>query len=184
MDTIQTLGKILPKNHIQGRDAVHIAVMPVIAGEDLRPGMKLKLKFGTTNVVIEADYGEFIGRADPFIEHYEIKTGCCFWMWLNPGSISGLRHEWEHPTIDKKPKKLSVAEIWLHQFAEKWNFDYDEMIREAKNGGYALARGRDLHSSKELDVGDEELFWKHIEEVTGQTYSLNHKKDFQWSCSC
>ena len=185
-ETITTLGKLLGKNHDQHRDAVHIAVMPVVAGEPIRPGERLRIKFGTDDVVLCGEYNDdYVGRADPFIEAYEIKTGEKFWMWLRPGTITGLRHEWTHRTIDAEKKPLSDSETWLREFAEKWNFNYNAMIEAAQEkGSYITARGRDLHSANELDEGDEELFWYHISKLTGKKFNTEHKKGFCWSCTC
>ena len=186
METIQTLGQFLPEHHNQSRDAIHIAVMPVEAGEDLKPGQKLRLRYGTNSVVLSGSYNDdYIGRADPFIDDWRIKKGQKFWMWLRPGTITGLRHEWVHPTIDCEQKPLGPSELWLREFAEKWNFDYGEMITEAlEKDGYIVARGRDLHDAGELDPGEEDLFWQHIEIITGEKVSEGHKKNFGWSCSC
>ena len=186
METVSFLGKLLPENHEQHRDAVHIAVMSVVAGEELRPGEKIRLMFGTTDVVLSGEYNDdYIGRADPFLEGWKIEKGQKFWMWLRPGSINGLRHEWTHPTIDGEQKPVSESELWLRQFADKWNFGYNEMIAGAlEDDGYVTARGIDLHSASELDIGDEELFWQHIETLTGKQLDEDHKRTFNWSCSC
>ena len=191
MEVINTLGKLLPENHEQHRDAVHIAVMPVVAGEDLRPGEKIRLMFGTTDVALSGEYNDdYIGIVDPFlagIGSQECRAKS-FWDVLpeTSGTITGLRHEWTHPIVDGKQKAISESELWLRQFADKWNFDYDEMVAGAlsKEFGYVAARGIDLHSAGELAPGDEILFWQHIETLTGKKLDEGHKKAFCWSCSC
>lgn len=187
METLDSLGKILPTGHQQSRDAVHIAVMPVVAGDDLCLGQRLRLAFGTTSMVLSGDrnHDDYIGIVDPFLERGPRK-GQEFFMWLRPGTINSLRHEWRHPTIDAANKKpISEAERWLRAFASKWNFDYDEMIAASQEeDGYVTARGIDLHSASELDYGDEDLFWQHIETLTGQEFNAERKSSFMWSCSC
>ena len=77
------------------------------------------------------------------------------------------------------------ADTWLHEFAERWNFDFDEMIAQAQHeDGYAVARGIDLHGRLELAHGDEDLFWQHLETLTGLHFSREHQENFGWSCSC
>lgn len=90
-------------------------------------------------------------------------------------------------------KEMKDAEVWLRAFAERWNFDYGEMISEAcspnvDNGlGYSdhfvVARDIDLHDKSELGE-DHDLFWFHLEKLTGQSFDPSHKDQFGWSCSC
>ena len=90
METIENIGKILPADHQQERDAVHIALMPVVAGQDLCAGQKLRLMWGT-NVVMDGSYNDdYVGIADPFIGlddpldlrlHAQIKKGQFFLLW-------------------------------------------------------------------------------------------------------
>jgi len=131
------------------------------------------------------DGEDSIGIADPFLKMGDIKKSDKFWMFLHPGTITSLRHEWIHPEIDKEQKFSSESEQWLMEFASKWNMRYDEMLAGAQEeGGYTVARDLDLHSAGELDPGDEQLFWHHAEIVLGQKFSDEHKREFQWSCSC
>lgn len=194
-ETVSTLGKILPDNHNMQRDAVHIAVMPVIAGEDMQHGTRVRLAWGTTNVVMRGEYNDdYIGIIDPFLmptpPYWVVKKGQKCWMWLRPMTITGLRHDWSHPVIDnpptdKQPEPTGESERWLREFADKWNFDYNEMISEAMTeDGYVVARGIDLHGARDLDSGDEELFWKHLANLTGKTFTAEHQKSFGWTCSC
>lgn len=188
MEAIETLGTILPEGHSFNRDAVHVAIVPVIAGEDLRPGCRLRMVYGTTNTVINGDSNhDAIGIADPFIRGWRIEKGQKFWMWLNPGTITGLRHDWTHPAFDGQRATTTEAEKWLREFACKWNFDYDEMIAAAigdEDDAYVVARGIDLHSATELDPGDEDRFWSCIEAIHGTTASDERRQKFSWSCSC
>lgn len=90
-------------------------------------------------------------------------------------------------------KDKTESEKWLREFASKWNFDYDEMIREASAQAiehtkeswehYIVARGIDLHDRSELGK-DEELFWHHVSMITGLVATLKDRESFGWSCSC
>lgn len=186
MDAVSTLGKLLPADHGQRRDAVHVAVMPVIAGEFLHHAESLRLKFGTSNVVLSAVYNDdYIGIVDPFIGLHHIDPGQQFWMWLRPGTITGLRHEWSHAAIDVDVSTMSESERWLRVFAEKWNFNYDEMLEQSMlDTGIIVARGYELHDVSGLDKEDEATFWAHIEKVTGKRISKAHKNKVSWSCTC
>jgi len=187
MDPIKTIGKKLKGT--EQRDAIHVAIMPVVCGEDyLNAGDEVGLVYGTTNTVKrkQSVYGlEILGVIDPFLGSTHTKKGDVVWCFLKPGTITGLRHEWTRPDIDNPKPPKSESERWLREFADKWNFDYHSMIQAAQEReGYVVARGIDLHSRSELDAGDEAEFWRHIEAITGEEFSEAHRAEFGWSCSC
>ncbi len=185
-DPIKTIGQFLDGG--ERRDAIHIAIMPVTAAEDISRGEEIGLVYGTKDQVKGKDsvYGlKSIGVADPFIKAWRIKKGQRFYAFLHPNSVTGMRHEWTHPLIDDVKPPSGESEAWLRAFADKWNFDYDDMIAGAcEDEGYVVAGGMDLHGADELAPGDEELFWKHVETLTGRTFDGKHRENFGWSCSC
>lgn len=190
-DTLKKLGTIL--DDTAERDAVHICVVPLIAGEDLWSNTEIGLAYGTKNVALRREkcYGnEPIGFVDPLLRHKEVKKGQKFYGWLYPGAVTGMRHHFHHPVLDgPTPVPANESEAWLRSFADKWNFDYDEMIVAAQEsgleeGGYITARGIDIHSRTELAPGDEKLFWSHIEKLTGKEFDEDHREKFIWSCTC
>lgn len=190
MDPIKTLGTFLTGG--EERDAIHIAVLPVTAGEDLRPGDPVTLAYGTSDIVIGAsdDYGvnPSIGIVDPFLAKdfatCRVTKGTRFWLFLHPNTVTGMRHHWQHPAIDNPPKPQNDSELWLHQFAQRWGFNYDELLHAAVSGGdYVVAHGRDLHSADELGA-DYDLFWQHLALFTGRTFDEPHRAKVSWSCTC
>ena len=82
-----------------------------------------------------------------------------------------------------------ASERWLRTFADRWNFNYDDMVREASAlstiewDNFITAQDTDLHSAEELGE-DHDLFWSHLEVLTGKTFDHPHRKRFGWSCSC
>lgn len=74
-----------------GRDAVHIAVAPIVAPCDLRPGEHVDEhgRPGTNPV----------GIVDPFLQE-PVRAGQRFWLFLYPNSVTSLRHEWTHPAFE------------------------------------------------------------------------------------
>lgn len=200
--TTPKIGTILKTE--EQRDAIHIAVAPVICGDDyMYAGQWIGLKHNSSEIVVsrEPSYGFTpIGIVDPFLSRdVTIKRGDRFYMFLIPQTITSLRHEWAHPAFGSQPsskrgdemfavterKEVVEAENWLHDFADKWHFNYEEMISGAQeDNGYVTARGRDLHSASELGEGDERMFWNCIEKVTGKKFDTQHKENFGWSCSC
>lgn len=54
---------------------------------------------------------------------------------------------------------------------------------EDKWGRYIVAEGHDLHSAGELGE-DYDLFWEHLEGLTGEQYDDDHRRGLGWSCTC
>jgi len=182
------LGKIILDSEYRPRDAVHIAIAPVSADTDLWPGTRLKLVTGTTDRVEQTNIAaDVVGIADPFLPLKAIKSGQKFWLYLLPGSISSLRHDWTHPAFLDIPLGLkpsaSLSESWLRVFAEcEAGISYQELMDGAKayleNEEYLIDEGKwEGFSFNTVE------FWKHYERVTGV-----HKPDDMYghffSCAC
>lgn len=187
MEPIKTIGKILDSNE-ERRDAIHIAIVPAIAAENLWAGNKVSLVYGTTDQVKRQEYSggsPIIGVVDPFLNNF-VRKGQKFWLFLYPNSVTGLQHVWTHPAFDCPQMPKNEHEKWLREFADKWNFNYAEMIEAALSDDeepYVVAQGVDLHSPKELG-GDFNLFWEHLEGLTGKQFDVEHRSKLAWSCSC
>lgn len=178
-DALETLGmKIGPE---EKRDAIHLAVIPVQAGQKLSPG---------AHVGIDADGMAYsgsvkeIGIVDPFLES-RLQKGDWFWLVIYPRQITSLRHVWTHPDIpDCDPAASSASraasENWLRAFVEeKDGPDYDTMIQTAleSDSSDSLFFGTDIYG----DIPPE--FWNHVEVVTGKKIpEENRAKYFQCAC--
>lgn len=92
-DALATLGTII--TDAEKRDAIHIAVEPVRAGEDLARGQFVVIIEGVAWAAIE---GKALGMVDPWLSE-GVKAGEWFWFVLKPRLIRSLRHEWEHPAF-------------------------------------------------------------------------------------
>jgi hypothetical protein len=130
-DTQFSIGK-LHDGHYE-RDAIHFAVMPVMAGDDLKPGQHIGFKEGGYLVTASpvAPY-KLIGIVDPFLPN-DVKKHERFWMVLYPNTITGLKHVWSHPDIAQDGQGVGTySEKWLRDFADSVDADYDEMMRVAE----------------------------------------------------
>lgn len=94
-DTLSLLGKIITTECL-GRDAVHIAVIPVIAGMTLYPGNRIGIGQDERAYILTDD--ENIGIVDPFLKQ-KVEEGQRFFLCLYPNSITSLRHVWTHPAF-------------------------------------------------------------------------------------
>lgn len=174
----------------QQRDAIHIAVMPVVAGMDLRPGDHVGLVDGSTEQVTKYpnDPKRHIGVVDPFLTHFP-DEGERFWLFLYHGTITSLRHEWTHPQIPTEAHvsvDAAASEQWLRDFAERSDCPgYFDLMAAASNfcdgdtgwsEEYLHFDGRDAHG----EIPPE--FWLHFEAVTGKR--PQGAKPTLFSCSC
>lgn len=190
-DTQHNVGKIIKEGE---RDAIHIAVMPVIAHAELSVGEDIGYSNGKTTS------NNPIGIVDPFLKE-TVEEGEMFYMFLYPNSITSLKHLWTHPNVNDEivetvaPTKKE-SEIWLRNFIDQGDCPgYDVLI--------AAVEGKDIHTVKGyedvdwagysidheyfhfsgLDAHSEipEEFWVHMENVTGKKIKY---KPASFSCSC
>lgn len=171
------LGQIIETE--QQRDAIHIAVAPVIAGEKLSPGDHVG--FLPDGRVGEAA-AEKIGAVDPFLKK-TVKAGERLWLFLYPGTISGLRHEWTHPAFKTPSYRLDgpPSEQWLRDYADKMGVDYDDLIQHARD--YLDHSAYWIEGGRFEGEGVPDAFWTHFEVVTGRAVEESQRRSF-FSCSC
>lgn len=172
-----TLGQLITTP--QQRDAIHIAVAPVIAAEAMEPGQHIQL-----NHEGKACSGkEPIGIVDPLLRT-DVMPGEQFWLWLYPKTVTNLRHDWSHPVMDKVVAGKAEAEKRLRAFAARYEADFDEVVSgAAESGGGFTTSGITIQGWDELDDGGAE-FWKQLEIFTGRKFSKKHREDTYISCTC
>lgn len=91
-DALAVLGTLIDES--VGRDAIHLAVEPVIAGEQLFAGQHIGIIDGkaySSNVNLKK-----VGIVDPFLTG-GVPRGARFLLVVFPRQITSLRHVWEHP---------------------------------------------------------------------------------------
>jgi hypothetical protein len=86
-DALETLGTLITP--AEKRDAIHLAVNPTKAKQNLRPGQ---------DVGIDGTINNPVGIVDPFLKR-PVKEGEWFWLVVYPRQINSLRHVWTHPAF-------------------------------------------------------------------------------------
>lgn len=93
------------------RDALHMAMAAVTAGERLEPGQRVgiirsewKSSAATRweqvfHVARVPHPDKELGIVDPFLRGV-VLPGQRFWLWLFPKTITGLQHNWTHTAFD------------------------------------------------------------------------------------
>lgn len=186
-DALETLGTIIDEN--QKRDAIHLAVLPVVAGARLKPGQSINTCDGRATA---ATIGDGLGIVDPFLSK-PVMPGQFFWMVIKPRLITSLRHVWTHPTLPDEPvagtnsstgpviseKDIAFAEI--QNIAEQVDCDVYQLIEGAASyleyGDYLCEGGR----WEGISLPDS--FWPAYEKYTGTKVDEDKQYSF-FSCSC
>lgn len=168
------------------RDAVHIAIAPCIAAEELRPGQRVGfVRSGDTETV--GPNGTPLGIVDPYLPA-EVSKGSRFYVFLYPNTVTSLRHEWSHPAFCAAPvtsmADLAFSQKWLEVYAAKMNC-YDTPARAYERLIEGLRKG-DMHSHGSslgglYDLDDAEELREHGERVLGIKIDWGR---FEFSCSC
>ncbi len=183
-DALATLGTIIDDK--QKRDAIHLAVEPVIAGEKLRPGEHITVVDG---VATGADVGAGLGIVDPFLTKL-VKKGERFWFVMYPRMVHSLRHVWTHPAfpdgeaapvVEEKDTDKATAESWLRNYAVEIDIGFQRLIDAAGD----WLEGEDyLVDGGTLDgVVTKPEFWTYYAAFTGKTVPEDKRQNF-FSCSC
>lgn len=192
-DALETLGTIIGEE--EKRDAIHLAVLPVIAGSNITPGSDVKLD--GEGLAVNAYEDDGIGIADPFLKlpgRYgmdgSIQPGQRFWLVIYPRKINSLRHVWTHPEIPDDagaadPVKTSdpreESRQWLEAYARRL-FSYEPeygtrftvLMACAEGGGF----GTDIEGEGRTPT---EEFWFHYERYTGK--KVQNRPEY-FSCAC
>lgn len=170
--TQQSIGKVLGPEH--SRDAIHIAVAPLVASEVMRAGQHVAL-LGTETAGLT---GHAIGIVDPFLSK-PVQPGQRFYVFLYPNTITSLRHEWTHPSFSGEAEE---SRRWLTRFAENNETTYEGLIE-------MLRAGRVLFGSTNwqdtlFNQGSKDEFWGHVEAVMGRDISEKEREGIRFSCAC
>lgn len=171
------LGQLL--RGAEQKDAIHMALAPIIAHRALQPGEHI----GVKNGVESSDVYEKIGIVDPFLKSV-VRKGEKFYILLYQYSVTGMRHEWEHPYFVKvKSPEMSPSVAWLTHYASIFGLNYQGLIDACND---YLDTGSDFclgDDTPDEAWSDNEEMWKHFEIVTN-TVVENDKRNNFFRCAC
>ncbi len=102
------LGRLIEDGE-RRRDAVHIAVAPAVAAQRLTPGQHVGL-IRDDDLELAGPCDQNIGVVDPFLAA-NVEPGRRFWLFLYPGTVTGLRHVWTHPVFTKAAAKVKGTRL-------------------------------------------------------------------------
>jgi len=182
------IGKIITEK--QARDAIHVPVMPVTLppNEYWSPGQWVSFLNGKL-VKTKTDA---IGIIDPFLKENWLREGTQVWIFLFPGSITSLRHDWSHPVVEEalKTSTHKESEAWVRGFL-KDKFMYGEHLDGKPDyEGYneviyedfieQVRRGEPFVFNSDYHGEEDALLRFHLENILGERLG----KDVYFGCSC
>lgn len=191
-DALGTLGTIIDET--AGRDAIHLAAEPAVAGQDLFPGDHIgRLSDGRWG---HLDRANCVGIVDPFLPS-KVREGQWFWLVVYPRTITSLRHVWEHPAfpqsaIEAPPAdERAVAEKWLRDYAAEIDEGFGTLIDAARHfvdtGDYFYGAATNddgfVYHGKFEGESTHPDFWAHFQVYTGQIVPADKQHSF-FTCSC
>lgn len=172
------------------RDAIHIAVAPVEAGQALKACQHINVNEEGKAVV---DTFVPIGIVDPFLM-VPVKKGDKFYMFLYPGTIKSLRHDWTHSALKnvapiKFTDEKAASEKWLREYTRAWlpqlvesdgeDAAYQRLLEDMR-AGTVTYHGKDMHTRGELQ--DAEQLKEHSQIILG--VKIDYDKFEYFSCTC
>ena len=173
------VGQLQPKG-LTERDAIHVAIAPVVAQTELAPGKH-----------IGADGSErkpHVGIVDPYLKT-AVQQGDTFYLFLYPGTVTSLRHEWTHPQFKAVSSSVNperaTAELYLKMVAMKIK-PYSDSEEDAFQSLLSDLREKHIHfwgtkGNNVDDLPDPKEIKKQARIYLGLPIDW---EDFEFSCSC
>lgn len=209
-DALEHLGTIITDK--EKRDAIHLAVFPIQAGEGLYPGAHIYRDEDDGLAYMATEDNPGIGIVDPFLTQL-VKQEEWIYLVVYPRQITSLRHVWEHPafppsgetegfvvedvrpTLDEVKAKLN-AELWLRNCINAMDTPGFDAVMEVLTTGswtgsdgwggsvYGEWDGEYIHFTG-VDASGHipSEFWDHLEVYTGHTFSHANRPTY-FSCAC
>jgi hypothetical protein len=182
--------KKLTDEDVGVRDALHIAVIVAKVREPVWPGDHVGIKKIDGTYYVSYSFRPHVAVVNPFEKDKKYDDTCL--LCLYPGSISSLRHAWEHDSFDhdsyskKLEKRYEDSHIgWITKWAACYGMDFDEVVEYGKR---YVEYGDYVNHGPRFDgesVPDE--FWTHYNELDGIKGTKYENKDGGGSfftCSC
>lgn len=188
-DALETLGTIIDSN--QKRDAIHLAVIPAVAGQPLVAGQDVGLSKGKA---VDCIRDNCVGIVDPFLEN-NVNKGDWFWLVIYPRKITSLRHVWSHPAFPEEAaiavspadatesETVAASRSWIKEFGWWIDQPYDQLMDAAKLWIEDHEYTYDNSEGYKDHWDDFPEFWNHYEVVTGTKVPEQRRESF-FTCSC
>jgi|TARA_R110000744_G_scaffold187113_1_gene306545 hypothetical protein len=188
-DALEYLGNTISDIKEFSRDAVHIAVVPVMNLSSIRLTPGLRIRVDPTGLIPISCIGEANAIVDPFLDH-PVPPGDSFFAMMYPRTTTGLTHVWSHPDFASDPDivfedALSIiagntpSMKFLEETARGIGVDVTTVIEKAtqfQENGEVWVGGEDF-----MDQFADGEFWDAWEKVTRKKAVT---RDSFFRCAC
>lgn len=168
-----------------GRDAVHVAIIPVVCEEEVEPGQPLKIEDGK---VVKSEHFGRVGIVDPFLDR-PVDPLKSFYMLLNPGSITSLKHVWTHPAFGDEVEAIDDENMrFFREIAATCSMNVQKLLDAAsdyaESGEYTYMGNNENYT--DVTAREWEEFWRRWKVHTGKeaVYKDFYDRGSFFSCSC
>jgi len=151
------------------KDAIHVAIVSVRAGEFLHPGRRVTLNEHREAV----NDAKGIGVADPFLKG-RIEKGENLWILMDASQVANVQHTWDHELDFSPPERVVAESKQLACHADKLGVTYTQLMDAARklvdDGTSSKYEG--ILSEEDLENVQEEMwdFWYDWAEETGHEF--------------
>jgi len=180
------IGRILSEDQSWEKDAIHVPIYPVVAASILSPGTRVAFTPGdefTTVVAAKDEETPAVGVIDPFLEA-PVQPGERCWMFLFPGTITQLRHDWTHPFIvEAHSKRYAAATQFMKMAAHELGMSVQQLLEVV---GEFIETGEQYCLNVDTpnmwyEAGEE--FWQHFQTLTGKKVPAGYEAS-PFRCAC
>ena len=145
------------------KDAIHVAIVSVRAGQVISPGQGVKLNEYNEAIPCNGRKGR-LGVADPF-RYSGIARGEYFWLLLSQDAVPNVKHVWEHESVDFSPPTREVElNRWIKQTAEEAKVPYEVLMAAASQ--MIRTEKQTPHPDPQIEDLDWYAFWSEWSEET------------------
>ena len=165
------------------RDAVHVAIAPVVAETQMMRAQRIRVDGTHARAVSAAEHANAI--VDPWITN-DVEAGELVWVLMNPGTITAIRHHWQHPDVRDVPDEARASAIaWLKEevcdpTSRSLQGVLEDAIRHAESDGgfkrYAQSGDGEDATIEDLPdlyaIVETERFWQCVNILAGTNHDL------------
>lgn len=166
------------------RDAIHIAIAPVVSAGSVKPGEHIGF-MDDGRVGIRAKVK--LGIADPFLKA-DVQEGERFYMFLYPQTVTGMRHEWQHPEFPINfPACDNESKRSLEAMAERCGCSLERLLERLDLYAEGSCGPDDSIQEKLNRFGDEIAvrdMWANYERCRMTKVDESIKTDTYFRCAC
>lgn len=107
------------------KDAIHVAIVSVRAGESMAPGQHFTMQDGEA---VPANPKDSVGVVSPFLRS-NVMRGDAFWGLLKMDEIESVKHVWDHPQFSfEVPKTEPSRNKYIESYSEEFGVTYEELM--------------------------------------------------------